>query len=415
MIAKSENSQLPNEGRMACPLCSSRRTSDFLRIDAVPAHVGKLCASQQSAQEQPRVDILLTYCCDCGYVFNRLFDDASVRYEPGYEVSLNHSANYRRFVDRMIGDLVEGQRIRGKNVVEVGCGTGYFLRDLCQAGQNTGHGFDPCVTHEGWSAERVSLVRDLYGPTYSNVAADLIVCRHVLQHISNPITFLTTFRDTLRDRTDTIVYIELPNGRFVFEQQAAWNVFYEHFGYFSEACLHRLFTSCGFEVLSITPCYDDDQYVRLLAKPVSQTHCHTGNLCDDSSATETSSGKGKYRRLSLETCKNYARTYAEHVGQWQATIDDETAGDARVVVWGSGGRGISFLCAVPATRNVRYVVDINPDRQGGYVPVSGQRVVAPNFLREYRPDLVVITNPTYEEEIREQLAQLEVSCRCTVI
>jgi hypothetical protein len=85
------------------------------------------------------------------------------------------------------------------------------------------------------------------------------------------------------------------------------------------------------------------------------------------------------------------------------------------VVWGAGGRGINFLNLIEASGFIRHIVDINPDRRGGYVPGSGQLVVAPEFLQDYRPDLVLLTNPTYENEVRQQVAALGVSCEFLTI
>ena len=52
------------------------------------------------------------------------------------------------------------------------------------------------------------------------------------------------------------------------------------------------------------------------------------------------------------------------------------------------------------------MVDINPHRQGTWLAGSGQRIVAPEFLPEYRADAVLIMNPVYNEEIRAQLARM---------
>ena len=41
------------------------------------------------------------------------------------------------------------------------------------------------------------------------------------------------------------------------------------------------------------------------------------------------------------------------------------------------------------------MVDINPQRHGKYIIGSGQEVVAPEFLKEYKPDLVVAMNNAY--------------------
>jgi hypothetical protein len=61
------------------------------------------------------------------------------------------------------------------------------------------------------------------------------------------------------------------------------------------------------------------------------------------------------------------------------------------------------------------VVDINPERQGQYLPATGQVVVSPQHLAEYRPDTLIITNPTYTNEIERQVQQLGVACEFLVL
>jgi hypothetical protein len=56
-------------------------------------------------------------------------------------------------------------------------------------------------------------------------------------------------------------------------------------------------------------------------------------------------------------------------------------------------------------------VDINPRKQGKFIAGSGQEIVAPDFLRTYRPDLVIVMNPIYQEEIGRELAQMGVSAQ----
>jgi hypothetical protein len=48
-------------------------------------------------------------------------------------------------------------------------------------------------------------------------------------------------------------------------------------------------------------------------------------------------------------------------------------------------------------------VDINPYRQGHFLPGSGLPIVAPAFLADYRPDVVIVMNPVYREEIARDL------------
>ena len=53
-----------------------------------------------------------------------------------------------------------------------------------------------------------------------------------------------------------------------------------------------------------------------------------------------------------------------------------------------------------------YVVDINPHKQGKFIPGTGQEVVPSEFLKEYWPKVVIIMNPNYREEIELQVERL---------
>ncbi len=57
---------------------------------------------------------------------------------------------------------------------------------------------------------------------------------------------------------------------------------------------------------------------------------------------------------------------------------------------------------------IEYAVDINPFKQGMYLAGTGQKVVGPEFLKEYRPDAVIAMNPIYCEEIQRELDALGV-------
>jgi hypothetical protein len=78
----------------------------------------------------------------------------------------------------------------------------------------------------------------------------------------------------------------------------------------------------------------------------------------------------------------------------------------RAVIWGSGSKGVAYLTTLGITDEIEYVVDINPRKQGMFMAGSGHPIVGPDFLRDYRPDLVVVMNAIYTEEIRDHLARL---------
>ena len=84
------------------------------------------------------------------------------------------------------------------------------------------------------------------------------------------------------------------------------------------------------------------------------------------------------------------------------------------MVWGAGGKGISFLNQLPTSDAIPYVVDINPDKKGTYIPGSAQEIVTPEFLAEFKPETIVLMNALYQDEIRQQVEELGLDCEFLV-
>jgi hypothetical protein len=85
------------------------------------------------------------------------------------------------------------------------------------------------------------------------------------------------------------------------------------------------------------------------------------------------------------------------------------------VLWGALSKAVSFLTTLPLDGCIEYVVDISPHRQGRFMPGTGQAIVAPSFLADYRPDLVIAMNPVYLKEIRRDLEAIGAGCELVAV
>ena len=81
-----------------------------------------------------------------------------------------------------------------------------------------------------------------------------------------------------------------------------------------------------------------------------------------------------------------------------------------MVIWGAGSKGVAFLTTLGfGVEFVEFAVDINPHRAGFFMPGTGQRIIGPGDLLEHEPDVVIIMNPVYEQEIKSELGRLDIS------
>jgi hypothetical protein len=82
-----------------------------------------------------------------------------------------------------------------------------------------------------------------------------------------------------------------------------------------------------------------------------------------------------------------------------------------VVLWGAGSKAVGFLSAIELDDAITAVVDVNPFKQGTFLPGSAHEIISPQKLLEISPDLVVVMNPAYAGEIRQMLDGLGLNPR----
>ncbi|MFO0982798.1 MAG: class I SAM-dependent methyltransferase [Planctomycetota bacterium] len=382
-----------------CTACGARAAHEFLRLEQMPTRACALWATRSLAEQCARGDITLAYCERCGLIENTTFAACATVHDQGYENALHFSPVFQQYAAQLAGTLVERFALRNKTIVEIGCGDGHFLELLCLLGANRGLGFDPSFDPRrtgGPRSGRVTIVADCY--RHDGAAADAFIARQVFEHLPHPARFLARLRGTIGSHQDALVFFEVPNALKTLDDDTVWDVIYEHCSSFTAGSLAGMFARCGFEVAAAWEAYGG-QFLAIAAHPSRSTQGTTG---------PASESPGRVRAAVVR----FARTHRDRIAAARRRIEALARTGKRAVLWGAGARGVSFLNLVGA-RTIRYVVDINPRKHGKFIPGTGQEIVAPDFLRRYQPEVVIIMNPNYTGEIERDLARL--GLRCEVI
>jgi hypothetical protein len=378
--------------RQDCIVCGSADLVHLGLVEQVPISCNTPAPSEQAALDVERGDIALTGCRGCGHVFNRAFDPARIAYTPGYENALDFSPRFRRYSEETIKRLVERHHLRGRRIAEIGCGHGAFLRQLCEAGGNHGLGFDPGRPDGPDEPAGAGSMRILGRPyrTEDGGSADLVCARHVLEHFAEPMTLLRTIA---AGRPELACFIEVPDGSFTLDRLGIWDLIYEHVSYFTPSSLGAALRQAGFSVSDLQSSFGGqflwaEASVTSLSQPLPQLDDRTLTL--------------------LET---YPERHRAMVHAWSDHIEKAQAEGRRIALWGAGSKGVTFLnvLGIWAGQGIDLVVDINPRKTGAHVAGTGQRIVQPSQLAAEPPDLVLIMNPEYADEIAGMLAGVGVS------
>ena len=373
--------------RENCPVCDSPATTSFLRRHAVPVHQNMLFTTAAAARAITRGNLDMHVCRICGFVFNAAFDPELVDYGPAYENSQDRSPAFNVHLDDLVEHLVSERGVRRGQVVEVGCGKGVFLNKVLAHPANASRavGFDPAYTGTAHAMNgRARFVTDFYGPATA-VPADAVVCRHVIEHIPDPLALLRTVRAAVGESGGTRVFFETPCAEWILRNRVPWDFFYEHCSLFTAHSLALAMERAGFAVTGVRHVFGG-QYLwaegesrKTLPPPTSHA------------SREPISGDHVREFEYFDTA----------VAGWDALIARAGARGA-VFAWGAGAKGVTFCnLADPHAKRLAGVVDVNPAKQGRYLPGTGHPIVPPEAAAHAAA--VFVLNPNYLAEVAATL------------
>lgn len=337
-------------------MSTHQRGRSLYRQHDFPVFQNRMYATAAEAVACPRGDIELVEDTTTGLVYNAAFRPELLTYDRDYQNEQGHSPAFREHLEA-VADVVE-RRLGREGLVEVGCGKGLFVRLLADRGVDV-TGFDPA--YEG---DDPRIIARPFVPEERMHARGLVL-RHVLEHIDDPVAFLRQLREANGGKG--LLYVEVPCLDWIITRRAWFDVFYEHVNYFRLSDFRRMFGAVV-------------QADRLFGGQ------YLGVVVD--LATLRAPALDPHDRVVFPD--DFAR--AAH-----AAPEGE-----RVAVWGGASKGVIFsLLRQRAGRPVDVVIDINPAKQGRYLPATGLRVQSPAQALASLPagSVIHVMNSMYLAEI----------------
>jgi len=242
-----------------CSICKSKKIEDL-----------KLNETNFIRPFKKAMTTKLGFCKNCTFLFclNPL-DDESIKkyYEKNFQLRSTDLDVVEEFVHASQSKFIDDHfSLKNKNVLEIGANTGKLLNHLKK--------LYSCQTYfDELNFEAVNILENIQGHKSKkalgkNKKFDVIIMRHVLEHIVDPIQYLLKIQKDLSD--DGVIFIEVPD--FTFLDNHNDTLLFEHVNYFSQLTLSRVLDSAGLIVIgqkfSITENYAtiSDRALRVIAR-----------------------------------------------------------------------------------------------------------------------------------------------------
>lgn len=377
----------------SCVACGQKTLWESVRRQSLPVMQNLVYPSEDEARVARRAEFVLATCEHCGFVFNVAFDRNALVYDKRYDNRVP-SHVFKEYYATLASHLHRRYGTQSGLVVEIGCGKGEFLVVLARAWpEGRFLGVDPgceAGSPDVPQGAKIEFVTDVFNPDSIRERPSLVVCRHTLEHIPDPGSFLRQIRAALPP--DVPVYLEVPDLRWILENHAFWDFCYEHCNYFTAESLAFIAQLAGFRVVSAGVGFGN-QYLWLEAISGEATLAPQGN-----------SSMG-------EILRGYGHDEDRQIAQTRAFVEAETRRGVAVCLWGMATKGVVFSYLVDPERTlIRYCIDVNSNKQGKYAPGSAHLIQPPEVLQGLSAEiLILVMNPNYSNEIREKCCVLGIA------
>jgi SAM-dependent methyltransferase len=394
-----------NSSSPACRACGKALEHVFADLGSSP-----LSNSYLNAEDLDKVEPfypLKAYVCDSCFLVQleafetpqKLFQEYA--YFSSYSESwLRHCRQYAEMAISRFG--LE----RNSLVVEVASNDGCLLQFFRQAGIPV-LGIEPAqnVAKAAEGRGIPTVVEFLGRQTGASIAhrghaADLLVANNVLAHVPDLNDFIAGLAALLKPQG--VLTLEFPHLQRLIEGSQFDTIYHEHFSYFSLLAASAALRRHGLEVFDVDEIGTHGGSLRVYAAHASCARQHM--------TRKPSLLMEGERNAGLDKLATYSSFHSRVKAAKRALLSFlvKARGEGRTIVgYGAPAKGNTLLnyCGI-GTDFLEYTVDLNPYKQGRYLPGTHIPVFAPEHISDTKPDYVLILPWNIRDEIVGQMRHI---------
>lgn len=313
---------------------------------------------------------------------------------------LAHSKNY---VEKMIARFGFNEQ---SQVIEIASNDGYLLQYFKEKNVPV-LGIEPTLSTAKVAREKgIESWTEFFGVALAqklvaqNRQADLLLGNNVLAHVPNINDFVGGMKVALKPQG--VITMEFPHLMQLIENNQFDTIYHEHFSYLSFLTVKQIFEKHGLVLFDVEEIPTHGGSLRIYAKHAEdQSKAISPNV---QALLAKEIGKGMN---TLAYYQGFQQKVDQVKYDFLSFLLEQKKVGKTVAGYGAAAKGNTLLnyCGVRKDL-INFVVDLSPHKQGRFLPASHIPVVNEQFLKDTKPDFVVILPWNIKEEIMKQLAYI---------
>ncbi|AYF85878.1 class I SAM-dependent methyltransferase [Pseudomonas sp. JS3066] len=390
---------------MKCRGCSAPVHLPLIDLGTAPPSNAYL-RSEQLDQAEQWVPLRVWVCESCWLVQTEDYRAADSLFDADYAYFSSFSSSWLEHARRYVQEMIERFSLgRDSRVVEVAANDGYLLQYVAGAGISC-LGIEPTTSTARAARDKGLDIREVFfGEAQAQAlvaegwSADLMVANNVLAHVPDINDFLRGFAVLLN--ADGVATFEFPHLASLLSGCQFDTLYHEHYSYLSLTAVEAMCERNGLKVFDVQQLPTHGGSLRLFVQRASGGRARTGAVeallaCESEAGVRSAAYYSGLAPAALRIKYELLRFLLEARAQGK-----------RVAAYGAAAKGNTLLNYAGVREDLlEWVADLNPHKQGKFLPGSRIPIVSPARIDEERPDYLLVLPWNLLTEVRQQYARI---------
>jgi len=383
-----------------CRFCGTRLETTFVDLGMSPLCQTHIAESQLHEME-PFYPLHVYVCGSCFLVqLQQFVSPGEIFTEYAYFSSFSTSwvEHARRYAEMAIDRFRLGAT---SSVMEIASNDGYLLQHFVARGVPV-LGIEPAANVAQAAVDKgIPTTVRFFGREAAQAIAsgngrpDLLLGNNVLAHVPDLNDFVGGMKLLLAP--NGVITMEFPHLQRLMAENQFDTIYHEHFSYFSFVAVEKVFAHHGLTMFDVEELPTHGGSLRIFARHAENAAIEVGPRVHALRQRETDDGF-----LTLERYGGFSEQVKSTKRKLLTFLIEAKTRGKMVVGYGAPGKGNTLLnyCGI-RTDFLDFTVDANPYKQGKYTPGTRIPILAPEAIREAKPDYVLILPWNLKDEISQ--------------
>ena len=387
---------------MNCRGCGAKLTLTFLDLGMSPI-ANNLVEDKQLNHRNKSYPLRAMTCEKCALVQlseaipkEKLFPPSYTYFSSYSSTWLEHSKTY---AEKMISLL---QLNQNDLVVEIASNDGYLLQYFANSGIKV-LGIEPASgVAKTAIAKGIPTLINYFGESTAveltqGQKPKLMIGNNVLAHVPDIHDFIKGFSLLIAD--EGLITFEFPHLLNLIKKTQFDTIYHEHYSYLSVTALLPIFAQHGLRIINVEKLLTHGGSLRIfVAKNISSWIVHE-------SVRATIAEESQYDPRDLRIYETLQRKVEGIKHNLLSELIKCKKDGKSISAYGAAAKGVTLLnyCGI-SNDLIDFVVDLNPNKQGKFLPGSQIPIVGINVFDMKIPDILLVLPWNLSIEIKSQLS-----------